>query len=66
MGWFIKAKRSSQLNHGELLELPIRISIKTKYLSSANNTILFEVEALDNPSISIKEENRFIGPSPKR
>ncbi|MAY41317.1 MULTISPECIES: cytochrome c oxidase accessory protein CcoG [unclassified Neptuniibacter] len=65
-GMVYKGKEIVTIKSGELLDLPIRISIKTKYLSSANNTILFEVEALDNPSISIKEENRFIGPSPKR
>lgn len=65
-GMVYKGKEIVTIKSGELLELPIRISIKTKYLSSANNTILFEVEALDNPSISIKEENRFIGPAPKR
>jgi hypothetical protein len=54
------------IKSGELLDLPVRITIPAKYLSKANNNILFEVEALDNPSISIKEENRFIGPAPKR
>lgn len=65
-GMVYKGKEIVTIKSGELLELPIRISIETKYLSSANNTILFEVEAVDNPSISIKEENRFIGPAPKR
>jgi len=54
------------IKSGELLDLPVRIRIATKYLSKANNNILFEVEALDNASIAIKEENRFIGPAPKR
>ncbi len=54
------------IKSGELLDLPVRIRIAAKYLSKANNDILFEVEALDNASIAIKEENRFIGPAPKR
>lgn len=51
---------------GELLDLPVRLNIEPKYLDKANNTILFKVEALDNPSILVEEENRFIGPAPKR
>ncbi|MGI1671000.1 MAG: cytochrome c oxidase accessory protein CcoG [Neptuniibacter sp.] len=54
------------IKSGELLDLPIRITVAPRYLSKANNTILFKVEALDKQSISIEEENRFIGPAPKR
>ena len=54
------------IKSGELLDLPVRITVAPRYLSKANNTILFKVEALDNQSISIEEENRFIGPAPKR
>lgn len=54
------------IKSGELLELPIRLNIAAKYLSQSNNNIMFKVEALDNSSIMIKEENRFIGPSVKR
>lgn len=59
-------KSEVTIKSGELLDLPVRISVKAKYLSQANNNILFKVKALDNPTISIEEENRFIGPAPKR
>ncbi len=51
---------------GELLDLAVRLNIEPKYLLSSNNTILFKVEALDDASIMVEEENRFIGPTPKR
>ncbi|WP_299177432.1 cytochrome c oxidase accessory protein CcoG [uncultured Neptuniibacter sp.] len=54
------------IKSGELLDLPIRINVPARYIDKANNTILFRVQAVDNPSILIEEENRFIGPAPKR
>lgn len=51
---------------GELLDLPIRLSIKPRYLDNSNTTIAFTVQALENPDIQLTKENRFIGPSPQR
>ena len=54
------------IKSGELLDMAVRLNIEQKYLPSSNNNILFKVEALDDPSIVVEEENRFIGPAPKR
>lgn len=51
---------------GELLDYPIRIHVDPADLKQANQTIMITVEALDNSSIKISEENRFIGPAPRR
>lgn len=51
---------------GELLDYPIRIHVDPADLKQANHTIMITVEALDNSSIKISEENRFIGPAPRR
>lgn len=51
---------------GELLDYPIRIVVSPDSLEKPNYDILIKVQALDNESISISEENRFIGPLPKR
>ena len=59
-------KQEVKIASGELLDLPIRLSMKKKYLSKANNDITFTVQALDNPDIKIEVINRFIGPAPKR
>ncbi|WP_286237704.1 cytochrome c oxidase accessory protein CcoG [Neptuniibacter halophilus] len=54
------------IRSGELLDLPIRLQIDPRYLDRSNTNIRFRVQALDDPSILIEEENRFIGPAPKR
>lgn len=59
-------KSEVTIKAGELIDLPIRLNIKKKYLSKANNNITFKVMATDNSDILIEEENRFIGPAPKR
>lgn len=51
---------------GELLDYPIRIHVDPADLKQGNHTIMITVEALDNSSIKISEENRFIGPAPRR
>lgn len=54
------------IKSGELLDHPVRLQIEPKYISKPNYDIKFKVEALDNSSIVIEEENRFIGPAPRR
>ena len=51
---------------GELLNFPVRLHLDPKQLTSANSDIEFTIQALDNPSISVTEPNRFNGPAPKR
>lgn len=55
-----------KIKSGELLDLPVRLNIDPSYLSRPNNKILFKVQAIDNPDIVVEEENRFIGPAPRR
>jgi cytochrome c oxidase accessory protein FixG len=51
---------------GELLDYPIRLHVPPSDLEKPNYDIQFTVEAIDAPSISVTEENRFIGPAPSR
>ncbi len=51
---------------GELLNFPVRLHLDPKRLISANSDIEFTIQALDDPSITVTEPNRFIGPAPKR
>ncbi len=51
---------------GELLDYNIRIHLDKANIKRPNYDIQIKVEALDNNSISITEENRFIGPAPRR
>lgn len=54
------------IDAGELLDYPVRLQLDPGDLERPNHDIQFQVQALDNPSISVTEENRFIGPSPAR
>lgn len=51
---------------GELLDYNIRIHVKKENIKRPNYDIQINVQALDNDSISITEDNRFIGPAPRR
>ena len=54
-----------KISAGELLDYPIRIHVDPASLSKPTYDIEITVEAIDNPSISITEDNRFIGPAPR-
>lgn len=51
---------------GELLNYPIRIHVAPEKLKHSNQPIEISIQALDDPSIQVSEENRFLGPLPKR
>ncbi|MBV1786494.1 cytochrome c oxidase accessory protein CcoG [Marinobacterium sp. D7] len=51
---------------GELLDYPVRVHMDPAEIELPNYDISFTVEALENPSIRITEDNRFIGPTPAR
>ena len=54
-----------KISAGELLDYPISIHVDPANLSKPTYDIEITVEAIDNPSISITEDNRFIGPAPR-
>ncbi|WP_417580097.1 cytochrome c oxidase accessory protein CcoG [Nitrincola sp.] len=51
---------------GELLNYPIRVQIEKNKLSTANSSIVFTVETVDEPKVSATVESRFMGPPPSR
>jgi polyferredoxin len=48
---------------GEVLSLPIELSIDPEKLPSSTNEITFRLHAADDPSIKTDAASRFIGPS---
>lgn len=54
-----------KISAGELLDYPISIHVDPASLTKPTYDIEITVEAVDNPSISITEDNRFIGPAPR-
>jgi cytochrome c oxidase accessory protein FixG len=51
---------------GEMLTYPVRLQIEPAKLQQANTPFSFRIEAIDNPSIQIETESRFLGPTPQR
>ena len=58
-----EGKRDVRTMAGEVLSLPVELSIEPEKLRSSANTILFKVQALEDPSIENDADSRFIGPS---
>jgi cytochrome c oxidase accessory protein FixG len=48
---------------GEVLSIPVELSIEPEKLPSSANEILFKVQALEDPTIHSDADSRFIGPS---
>jgi hypothetical protein len=49
-----------------MLTYPVRLQIEPAKLQQANTPFSFRIEAIDNPSIQIETESRFLGPTPQR
>lgn len=48
---------------GELITVPVELSVKPEQLPSSTNDIVFHVRSVDDDSINDEAESRFIGPS---
>ena len=54
--------REVLIRTGELLEHPISLQADPRFLERPNYDITFRVQALDDKSILVEEDNRFISP----
>ena len=48
---------------GEVLDLPVRLRADEADLKERSSIVVFNLTALDNDKLSIKQESRFIGPT---
>jgi len=48
---------------GELITVPVELSVAPEKLPSSANEIVFHIRSADDPSIKDESESRFIGPS---
>jgi cytochrome c oxidase accessory protein FixG len=58
-----EGKREVKALAGEVLSLPVELSIEPEKLPSSANEISFRLQAVDDPSIKTDAASRFIGPS---
>ncbi len=56
-------KSELKVAEGEVLSVPVELSIPPEKLPSSANEILFKVQAIEDPSIHSDTDSRFIGPS---
>ncbi|TXH92788.1 MAG: cytochrome c oxidase accessory protein CcoG [Pseudomonas sp.] len=58
-----EGRREVKAMAGEVLSIPVELSIAPEKLPSSANEILFKVQALEDPTIEGDADSRFIGPS---
>jgi cytochrome c oxidase accessory protein FixG len=51
---------------GEVVEVPLRLSVDPANLTARSQTVRVAIEALDNPRVRVEEETRFLGPGTGR
>ncbi len=62
-GLVYEGKHEVTAQAGEVLSLPIELSIEPEKLPSSTNEIMFRVRAIDDANINNDADSRFIGPS---
>ena len=62
-GLVYEGKKQIVAAEGEILTLPVELSIDPEKLPSSTNEIEFRIRAIEDPSIKSASESRFIGPS---
>jgi cytochrome c oxidase accessory protein FixG len=62
-GLVYEGKREIKAMAGEVLSLPVELSIEPEKLPSSTNEITFHLHSVDNPNIKTDAPSRFIGPS---
>ena len=62
-GLVYEGRREVHTSAGEVLSVPVELSIDPEKMPSSTNEITFLVESPDDPSIHTDAESRFIGPA---
>ncbi|MDH3316039.1 MAG: cytochrome c oxidase accessory protein CcoG [Gammaproteobacteria bacterium] len=51
---------------GEVLSIPVRLRVDPYSLENPSSRVVFELAAMDNPSLRVETKGRFLGPSVKQ
>ncbi|ACO78204.1 cytochrome c oxidase accessory protein CcoG [Azotobacter vinelandii CA] len=62
-GLIYEGQREVRASAGEILSIPVELSIDPDKLPSSTNDIVFRIRSADDPSIHQDADSRFIGPS---
>ena len=44
------------------MEVPVRVNVDPVQLEERSSEVIFHLNAIDDPSLSVNEEARFLGP----
>jgi cytochrome c oxidase accessory protein FixG len=58
----VEGYKAYEVKEGEILSMPVRVTIDKKALKKPKNTIRFRVRARDDASITTTHESTFLGP----
>jgi len=58
-----QGRKEIHADAGELVTVPVELSVEPEQLPSSTNKIVFHVRSADDPSIEDASDSRFIGPS---
>ena len=59
----VQGYKAPPLDVGEILNVPIRIAVKSSELKGEKNNIVITLTARDNPAIKVSRSTIFIGPA---
>ena len=62
-GLILEGKNKIPAAAGEILSIPVSISIDPEDIPSSTNSIEFKIHSEDDPSIHRTAESRFLGPT---
>ncbi|MFQ7900964.1 cytochrome c oxidase accessory protein CcoG [Stutzerimonas degradans] len=62
-GLAYEGRREVRAQAGELVTIPVELSMAPEKLPSSTNEIVFHIKSMDDESISDEADSRFIGPS---
>lgn len=62
-GLVFEGRREVTAAAGEVVSIPVELSIPAEKLPSSTNEIRFHIRSVDDPSVQDKSDSRFIGPA---
>ena len=58
----LQGKREINVAAGDIVSLPVELSVDPEQLPSSTNEVYFILQDADNNDITVKAKSRFIGP----
>lgn len=60
----LKGRRRTSLDEGEVISLPLRVTLKNEHVRAAQQLVVFKIQSLTNDATSVDKTASFIAPAP--